>query len=181
MTQLPPCIRRAVESKDEDAFEEILAYFKTYGTEHLDAVMWSLGKYTIDTYSTRRLTILSQVQSAGHFPCTPVEKPPMLSKYCTPEDAMQCPLVNPTTRVKMMVEQVLVEPGDYSMSATAIIKLKDGNTFVDENITFYPNAPILFFTVVARDFKRWYSVVYKGTNYPDLSRCPMRSSRCFST
>lgn len=161
---IPPCIKIATSMRDMDALDEIFSYFHTYGTEKLEPVLWTIGYLTLDNYEQKKLTALAQIQNVKHFPCTPVEKPPILSKYCPGE----CPLKDPVFRLELMIEEISLTNGDYRLSANLTIKLKDGSVFQVRNMTFIPTNTTPFFTMVARQFSKWFSKTHHGVEYPDF-------------
>jgi len=163
---LPPCVKAASLARDADALDEIFAYLNTYATrEERDAVLWTIGYYDLTNYNQRKLTAEAQISSAGHFPCTPFEKPKHLSKYCQRD---KCPLKDPATRVRMMIKSIRLEPSELPLAANMVVELRNGKVFVLENQTFIATDAHTFFQMAARRFIDWFSRTHKGYQYPDI-------------
>lgn len=165
---LPPCIQKAAKARDHEALDEIFEYFNTYGTEGLEPVLWSIGYLDFNNYNSKKLSAMSQISSASHFPCTVFEKPEHLSKYCSEADMSNCPLRNPVTKARMLIKEVSIVPGEYPLTATIKITLHNGREFIIENMTYLPTNTYDFYAAVARQFKTWYSELHKGYKFPDI-------------
>lgn len=168
---IPPCIRRAVTKKDMDVLDEIFSYFHTYGCEKMEPVLWSIGYFSFNNYAQKKLSAMAMVKGARHFPCTPIERPPNLSKYCPGK----CLLQDPKFRLDLMIEEVTLDRSELPLSANITIKLKDGSVFKIDNMTFIPTNTAPFFLTVARQFLKWYPMTHHGVNYPDFIDMDERS------
>jgi hypothetical protein len=165
-TGLPPCIRRAVAVRDRTTIDEIFSFFHTYGTEKADAVLWSIGYYTLDSYDQKKLTAEAQIRTAPHFPCTPLEKPRTLSKYCPG----RCPLRDHTFRANLIVDKVYMVYNKPRRTATVTVHLRDGTAFVLRNIHYNSNNLDDVLRRLAEEFLAWYSETHSGHEYPDFLR-----------
>jgi len=159
---LPPCIKKAVSARDEEALDDIFSYLKTYASdEEREAVLWSVGYYNLSNYQQKKMAARNRINVAGHFICRPDRKPPCLAKYCTAEDENACPLRNPKVRLRMLIDYVMIVPGDFPLSAHVIIALRDGSVFTIRNKTFLPTNTWPTFKNIAYRFSKWFSETHK--------------------
>jgi hypothetical protein len=131
---IPPCIRRAVEKHDLDAVDEIFSFLRTYGKENADAILWSIGYYTLDTYKSRKMVVEGLISNAPLFKC-PYEPPEVLSKYCTPE---LCFIRNPREHIKRLIKEVKFEDGAFRNTVTITVTLSTGHRVVLRNHVYFP-------------------------------------------
>jgi len=147
--KLPPCIKDAVVMKDLDALEDILSFFRTFGDEKLEPVLWSLGYFTLDTYEQRKQTALAMLRSAPFFPCPLGKRPEHLGKYCTDERRRHCPYANPGEAFRLMLKDAWLERGPLPVSRYLVVKIA-GMTLRLGPFTYNPMTPATFFVVAAR-------------------------------
>lgn len=165
---VPPCIKKAVSAKDEDAVDEIFSYLHSYADDATrDAVLWSIGYYDLANYQQRKLTAEAQIRSAPFFICSPFEKPEHLSKYCTPDDEATCPLRDPAKKLELLVYAVYFYHEAGRPFATLEVHLRDGTVFRRVNGSYGLNNSWPFWEVSAERFLDWYSKTHRG-RYPDV-------------
>jgi len=153
---VPPCIDKAVKARDTEAMDEIFSYLKTFAdNETREAVLWAIGYYTLDNYQQKKITAENRMRVAETFMCSADRKPTVLGKYCTEEDMAKCPLRDPRQKLRAMIAEVLITPGQFPMSSDVIIKLKNGAKFVIYNKTFVPTNTWPAFKNIAQRFIGW--------------------------
>lgn len=165
---IPPCVRKAVIARDQDALDEIFSYLRSFGDDKdVDSLLWSVGYYDFANYQQKRLTAKAQIRSAPFFICSIVEKPQHLSKYCTKEDEANCPLKDGVTKFDMLIKDVFLyhEPG--RPYATLEVVLKDGTVFRRINGTYGLLDASSFWEATTERFINWYMETHKG-KYPDV-------------
>jgi len=170
---LPPCIEKAVEAKDVDAFEEILSYIKSYATdEETNAILWSIGYYNLENYNRKKATLQVQLMATPHFPCTPFEKPRHLSQYCTPKDERACPLRDGREKLNRLVKEVSLKFYEDRPLLRFTVKLKDGATFTADKVHYTSSADEDLWLSLAGRFIEWYSNTHHGYEFPDAIPLP---------
>jgi len=145
--RLPPCIRAAVAARDLDALEDILSFFRTFGDEKLEPVLWSIGYLTLDNYEQRKQTAISMLRSAPLFPC-PKQKPEHLGEYC---DEEACPYRDPFEVFKALIKDVWIEDGFSVSDKRLVVALKSGHVYRLGPYTYHPFETPLFFVLNARE------------------------------
>jgi len=145
--ELPPCIKAAVTMRDLDALDDILSFFRTFGDEKLEPVLWSIGYLTLDNYEQKKQTAISMMRTAPLFPC-PKQKPETLAKYC---DEKTCPYNDPFSVFKALVKDVRTEKGFSISDRYLIVELTSGHVYRLGPYTYHPLETPLFFVLGARD------------------------------
>lgn len=149
MSELPPCIRDAVAARDVDALDDLLSFFRTFGDEKLEPVLWSLGYFTFDTYEQRKRGIRAMLNTAPLFPCPFGGKPERLKKYCTEERRAKCPYANPSEAFRRMIEGARLEKGLLPVSRYLVVEFHFATLRLGP-FTYNPANPATFFVVAAR-------------------------------
>ena len=144
---LPPCIIRAAENKDRECLDEILSFFKTYGDELLDGVLWKMGVYNLNNYTVTKEEVRIRIKGLPAFKC-PSERPKCLQKYC---DLRLCFMFgDPIKKLKRAIEDVMFTPKNtLPPTADVVVKLKTGKVIEVRDHIYYHHNPTPFWSHVA--------------------------------
>jgi len=150
MSELPECIKDAISARDEEALDDLLSFFRTFGSEKLEPTLWSLGYYSFDTYEQRKRGIQAMLSTAPLFSCPFGAEPEHLKKYCTEERRKACPYANPFEAFKRMLKSAHLERTDLPVARYLVVEFRFGLTLRLGPFNYNFRHPQVFFVNAAR-------------------------------
>jgi len=159
MTNVPPCVRALIKTEGAEALDNILSYYRTFGTDGLEPVLWEVGYFTLDTYAQRREAVRQLLTTVPPALCFSDKVPDGLKANCSKD----CPLRNPKVWLARAVKSAKLSPGLIPVSRVLTVEMHDGSVFVSSDTVFSVTDPLLFLQNVAEEFIDWFEARYGVT------------------